>query len=191
MKVEEFIRFNELTIEKIYLYSEDRIKGVVQEGICKDALTKHGIPRSVSPFIDFLNEEKGGFDRLSSYVKMHLIKGFELPQKEILKEAIIFGFGSNGANYLVVDSDGRVMSVDHEDWSLLYVNKDLETFFEIILKFNLMLEEYNVSNPDGDFFEDELPNIVDEFMDFIETIDEDAIYNDAFWDMTLEECLDY
>lgn len=189
MRVEDVIKLNKFSHKRINLYSMDRIKEIVKEEVCREILTIYGIPRSLSPYIVFLEEEKGGFDSVSNFMKRYAIEGDKFSEKKLFKETYIFGFYDN--YYLALNSMGQVICLDYESMNTLYVNKDFKTFLSIVIKFNIMKEEYYESNPSGHFFEEELPDVVEDFMDFIESIDEKAIYNDTFWDMLMEECQDF
>lgn len=189
MNIEEVIRLNKISDDRINVYSIDRIGDVVDDEMCITILTIYGIPKSVSPYIDFLEEEKGGFKSVSDFMKMHAIEGDDIPEKEIFKKLYIFGFFNN--NYIVLNDKGEVLYIDYERLIITYINKDLRTFLDIVVKFNLVIDDYYVANPEGDFFEDGFTDeVLNNFIEYIKSIDERSITDGEFWILLLEECRD-
>ena len=69
------------------------------------------------------------------------------------------------------------------------VNNSLEKFFDIIIKFNFMIEDYYNDNPDGDFFEDGMTDeVIEKFIVYINKIDENVLEDNTFWNLVIEEC---
>lgn len=191
--INELIKLNQSTQEdpygKILTFSEDKVKNLVLDDISREILTKHGIPKDVSPFLSFYPEEKGGFDSLGNFIKRHTIEGMEVPKMEGLDTCYLFGEFNNW--FLALDEKGQVLYISNESFEATYANKDLTTFLTIIVRFNTMIEDYLDVNPEGDFFEDVVnEEMIEEFADYIEELDENAVGNDTFWDELLECVLD-
>lgn len=187
MRIEDVKKLNEIADERIIQYSEERIYSVVKDEVCRDILTNCGIARSVSPYIDFLEEGKGGFDSVSNFIKMHSMEGDDTWDNEVLKKEYIFGFHDN--NFIVLTDEGSVKYIHNETFAEKYANKDLQSFFNIVIKFNFMITEYYDENPDGDFFgEGFTDRIIEEFIYYIGSIDENAVNNNTFWDLIIEQC---
>ncbi|MCI6204041.1 MAG: hypothetical protein MR663_09235 [Lachnospiraceae bacterium] len=81
------------------------------------------------------------------------------------------------------------MYVDYERMTKELVNNSLEKFFDIIIKFNFMIEDYYNDNPDGDFFEDGMTDeVIEKFIVYINKIDENVLEDNTFWNLVIEEC---
>lgn len=190
--INELIKLNEILQEegeKILTYSKEKVTHLVLDDISREILTKRGLPKSVSPFLEFLPEEKGGFENLGSFIKRHALEGEELPAMEVLNNCYLFGMYNNW--FLALDQEGQVLYIDSERFRATYANKDLTTFLTIIVRFNTMVNDYFEENTEGDFFEDVVnEEMIEEFADYIEELDYEAVRNDTFWDELLECVLD-
>ena len=103
----------------------------------------------------------------------------------------ILTFSEDKVKKLALDEAGQVLYISNESFEATYANKDLTTFLTIIVRFNMMIEDYLDANPEGDFFEDVVnEEMIEEFADYIEELDENAVGNDTFWDELLECVLD-
>lgn len=190
--INELIKLNEILQEegeKILTYSKEKVTHLVLDDISREILTKRGLPKSVSPFLEFLPEEKGGFENLGSFIKRHALEGEELPAMEVLNNCYLFGMYNNW--FLALNQEGQVLYIDSERFRATYANKDLTTFLTIIVRFNTMVNDYFEENQEGDFFEDVVnEEMIEEFADYIEELDYEAVRNDTFWDELLECVLD-
>lgn len=190
--INELIKLNEILQEegeKILTYSKEKVTHLVLDDISREILTKRGLPKSVSPFLEFLPEEKGGFENLGSFIKRHALEDEELPAMEVLNNCYLFGMYNNW--FLALNQEGQVRYIDSERFRATYANKDLITFLTIIVRFNTMVNDYFEENPEGDFFEDVVnEEMIEEFADYIEELDYEAVRNDTFWDELLECVLD-
>lgn len=139
--------------------------------------------------MSFYPEEKGGLDSLGNFIRRHTIEGMDVPEMEGLDTCYLFGEFNNW--FLALDEAGQVLYISNESFEATYANKDLTTFLTIIVRFNMMIEDYLDANPEGDFFEDVVnEEMIEEFADYIEELDEKAVRNDTFWDELLECVLD-
>ncbi len=187
--IKDLIRINESEMKfergKVYSYSGDRINHLQLDDISKEILTKHGLAREMSPFVSFLPEEKGGFELFGDFIRRHALEGEELPDLEVFKNSYLFGQFNNW--FLALSKKGEVLYIDNETFNTIYANKDFNTFLTILIRLNIMLEDYNEENPDGDFWEDVIDeDWVQEFEDYIEELDYEAVRNDVFWDEVIE-----
>ena len=115
------------------------------------------------------------------------MEGDDTWDNEVLKKEYIFGFHDN--NFIVLKNDGSVKCIHNETFAEKYTNKNLQSFFSIVIKFNLMMSEYYDENPDGDFFAEGFTDkLIKEFICYIESIDENAVNNNTFWDLIIEQC---
>ena len=185
MKIEDIEKFNKIADDEINVYSLEVIDGVVKEEICKEILTTCGIAEDVAPYIEFLKEDEGGFKKLNEFIKKN--SSDDEWETELFDDMYIIGFHDN--NYITLDKEGRVMYVDYERMTKELVNNSLEKFFDIIIKFNFMIEDYYNDNPDGDFFEDGMTDeVIEKFIVYINKIDENVLEDNTFWNLVIEEC---
>ena len=191
--IEELTKINEINRkefnEEILTYSKEKLEKLEMDDICRTILTECGISKSVAPFMDFLKEEKGGFESVSRYIPQHGMKNEEILENEQMDRCYLFGFYNNC--FIALNENGKVVYIDYESRMITYINKNLYTFLKIVVKFNTMMNDYFEENPDGDFFEDGLnEEIIHNFIEFITALDRDAINDDSFWAGVIEQIQD-
>lgn len=163
-----------MDLSKEVKYDEVHVDFLSERDI--EILTQIGIPDSLSPYIDIVNEMKYGgyslFDRVNIYEKYKL-------DKEEFKDMCLFGKSEIG--YFVITRDGEVGGFDIEADELLPVNKSLDAFLDSAWAYSQFVKSINEKNGedaylDGDYTEDD----VDSLREALIAIDETSV-EDSFW----------
>lgn len=172
--------------QKLNKYLVEKVKITFDNEQVIHVFCEIGVPRQVSPMINFIMDEQGGFGKLNEYGKWG--EGTEV--FGINKEEIVV-LAHYGSNLICIDKTKEIKMLDYDNREIRYVNKDIISFIESIICFNLSTMEIMENNPDCDFIED---CITDEEIEGISRklieIDEDSMKEDSLWSEAVEQLMD-
>lgn len=180
--------------QKLMRYSNEQIKKtLLKDDICQ-VFVEYGVPRFLSPDIDFIREEKGGFGKLCDYWNIENYAGIyeEIYLKKKFEEYVNYiVIASHNNGVIAIKDKKEVVFVDYESLSELYVNKNIEDFLFCIVLYNKMVVNVMEEHPTCEYYVEVLSQgEIDTLKEGIKRIDENAIKNDAFWSLVIDEALE-
>lgn len=172
--------------QKMNKYSVEKVKLIFDNEQVIQIFCEIGVPRQVSPMLNFIMEERGGFGKLNGYGKWG--EGTEI--FGIDKEEIVV-LAHYNSNLICIDKTKEIMMLDYDNQEVRYVNKDIISFIESIICFNLLTMEIMDNNPDCDYIEDCITDEeIEEISRKLMTIDEDSMNEDSLWSEAVEQLIE-
>lgn len=176
-------QMKELIDDDKIIYSEN-----IRKIIDKDYITLFttiGVPRSVSPGIDFLTEEKGGLKNILALYNEVYWKT-SIKQKPTLKNDIVFATYNN--DFIVSRNRKEIILVSQDDFDDIYINKDIYKFWDSVYVYNRVVNEIIEGNEEVDYY-------VEAFTDeIIEKVKKKLISVEGkltqFWENLLQEIVE-
>ena len=154
-------------------------------------LEEIGVPKYASPYIDFMDESKGGGTKLNEYYDLSLYEEIEDNELEEIKiyfeKYIVLGNIENDA--FVLNENFQIIRVDSETLYEHYVNYTLNDFLESTLAYQRTIEQVR-SRYDKNKVIDFEEFITQKDIDFLKNrlleIDKYSIDEDSFWGYQIE-----
>lgn len=179
--------------DEVITYSKEKIYKIFDDENIRQVLTVWGIPRSVSPYIDFFRDGDCGFEKFSVFMERHSL-GYKdekdnSPDTRRYEDYIVFASHEENC-YLMLNENLQVVFVDDERMTECYVNKDFHTFMSIIIYFNKMIIRLIDENPEQDVQDSVTNEDVDLLFAYVEEMDKDAAEDDSFWRILIENFLE-
>lgn len=171
-------------------YSMEKITAIFPEGEIVDIFAEHGVPRFLSPDIDFLREEINGFRKFSDFINMDEIQEDDIRDRAMkYKNYIAIAMHNNC--FIAINPKKEIVMIDYERWSENYVNRDIIAFLSCVILINRLVMKTLNENPECDYFGDCLKDEdIAKFVQDITCVDERAMDEKAFWNIVLDEIAD-
>lgn len=172
--------------QKVIKYELNKVKTIYGDEQVLKVFCEVGVPRQVSPMLNFILDEKGGFSKLNGYGNWS--KGTEL--FGINKEEIVV-LAHYNSNLIYIDKMKQIKMLDYENQDVRYVNKDVISFLESIICFNLFTMEIMNNNPHCDYIEDCITDDeIEELGKKLMSIDEDSMNEYSLWNEAVEQLIE-
>ena len=141
--------------ERLIQYSEEKVRRISNSENILEVFTNFGVPRTVSPGVDFIREDMGGLGKLSDYLERECYT--DNISSELLEDKFkVFNRDIVVASYnnciIVSRNRKEFIMVDCETLQECFVNSSIENFFECIFQFNKMVNRILETQPDLDYY---------------------------------------
>lgn len=177
---------------KIIKYSETLcLQYNLPENILR-ILKEIGVPESVSPYVIFKEEEKGGLSKLSAYYDLSLYEQSDEIEKEELDEIKIYFqnyivLGNIENDVFVLNEKFQIIRVDYETLDEYYVNYTLDIFLESLLTYKRTIDEVKSRYNENVYFDEYITrDDITKLKENLIKLDRYALDEDSFWSYEIE-----
>lgn len=173
--------------ERLIKYSKEKVKRISDSENILEVFMNIGVPRTVSPGIDFIREDMGGLDRLSDFLNKESYTANISPKlladkfKDFNRDIVVATYN----NCLIVSRNKKeLIMIDCETLKECFVNSSIENFIECVFQFNKMVNRVIEMQPDLDYY---VEGLEEEDLKILET---DIVNIEGeigeFWDMVIQ-----
>lgn len=160
-------------IDPLVEYDINKINLLNLPNEAKDFLIEAGLPESASPFLNFESSAKGGAVKLTEKYKVD--NGFS--------KYVYLGFTGNGDVICLVEGNGEVVYLEHEnEYNEVFMNSSITKLAEILLEYSNFVNKIKSVNGRRAFLD---RNATQEHLEWITNritgIDPKSLSEGSFW----------
>ncbi|MBU3218408.1 SUKH-4 family immunity protein [Clostridium estertheticum] len=168
------IEFKEKWNKEVYpliKYDIDKVNKLSIPIESKQLLTEAGLPDSAAPFLNFESIDSGAL--------LTLKEKYNVDKYE---EYIYIGFNGNGDILAIENKTGIVVSINHETFEKVYVNKSIPQLAESLLEYADFIKTIKEINGRKAYLNRECPKEqLEVIKNKLNNIDNKSIGNNTFW----------